>query len=223
MPPRNPELPEGTDHIINGAMSTGGGGGDEAPAILGEEAATGQGDTAAEAASTFVAAGTGDDTGGNATGSSGGGGSGGGGSGGGGSGGTIVSQLKGEAGNLRGQATDKVREFAESGKDRLTEALDDAARMIDDAASQIEEKLGGDYGGYARRAATAVSEFSGSLREKEVDEIYDGAREAVRKSPGVAIAAAAVLGFALVRLVKAGMPENEGSGGGGSGGGKTSA
>ncbi|HEX8375670.1 MAG TPA: hypothetical protein VF606_10875, partial [Geminicoccaceae bacterium] len=47
----------------------------------------------------------------------------------------------------------------------------------------------------------------------DVDELYDNVRSAVRKSPGVAIGIAAVVGFTLVRLVKAGMPE-EGDGGG---------
>jgi hypothetical protein len=47
------------------------------------------------------------------------------------------------------------------------------------------------------------------VRNKDVDTLFDDAREVVRKSPVVAIGTAAAIGFALVRLVKAGMPDKE--------------
>lgn len=254
MPPRN-ELPEGTDHIINGAMATGGGdasdqsggGGGDYAGVGGIGGNTGS----AMSGSTGSGLSSGSDLGGNlASGgdlSSGGGGAGSGFIGGGaggtglettsgdtgtgdGTGGTVVQQLKSEAANLRGQAGNRVRDFAEGGKSRATDALDELSRVVNDAADQIEERLGADYGGYARRASGAVSDFAETLRNKEVDELYDNARSVVRKSPGVAIATAAVVGFALVRLIKAGMPDpklgnaddDEGGASGsiGSGGGK---
>ena len=67
--------------------------------------------------------------------------------------------------------------------------------------------LGGDAGGYARRASEAVSTFAATIRERDVDELYEDTREFVRRSPAVAIGIAAAVGFTLVRLVKAGMPE----------------
>ncbi len=178
MPQRDDELPEGTDHIINGAMETGGGGGHG-----------------------FIGAAAGNDTGGNATGggtdmSNGNGDSGG-----------VVDQLRSQAGALRDQAGDRVREFADSGKTRASDALDELARTVGDTAETIDERLGEDYGEYARRAGDAISGFADTLRRKDVDELYGNVRDAVRKSPGIAIGIAAVLGFTLVRLVKSGMPE----------------
>ena len=105
---------------------------------------------------------------------------------------------------LRGQAGDKAREFAEQGKERATEALDNVARLIADAAEQVDEKVGREYGDYARRAAGAVENLSGTLRDKDVDALFADARELVRRSPGIAMGAATVFGFALIRLVKAG-------------------
>jgi ElaB/YqjD/DUF883 family membrane-anchored ribosome-binding protein len=87
--------------------------------------------------------------------------------------------------------------------------------VVSDTAESIDQRLGGDYGEYARRASDAVAGFADTLREKDVDELYDNVREAVRKSPGVAVGIAAVVGFTLVRLVKAGL-EDEGRRGGGS-------
>lgn len=215
MPPRDDELPEGTDHIINGAMETGGG-------------AAGDDDASGGAGSGFIGASGSDGTGGTATG---GGtdmtateGTRGGGTGvqatGGGAGATdggVTDQVRGQIYNLRDQAGGKVREFADTGKSRATDLLEELSRVVADTADSIDERLGNNYGEYARKAADGVSGLADNLRGKEVDELYDNVRSAVRKSPGVAIGIAAVVGFTLVRLVKAGLDENEGSNSGGGG------
>ena len=54
-----------------------------------------------------------------------------------------------------------------------------------------------------------IERAAGSLANKEPDELVDDARSMIRKSPGIALAGAAILGFALVRVVKSGL---EGSG-----------
>ena len=140
----------------------------------------------------------------------------------GGAGGGVVEQLRGQATALRDQAGGRVREFAEGGKTRASDALDELSRVVGDTAETIDEKLGGEYGEYARKAADAVSGFADTLRRKDVDELYDNVRDAVRKSPGIAIGVAAIVGYTLVRLIKAGMPEEtEGEAtGGGSGSGR---
>ncbi len=109
-----------------------------------------------------------------------------------------------KAAELKEQATDKARTYAEEGKARASAGLDSVAKMIGDSAAQIDEKLGSAYGDYARRAADAVSGFSGNLRDKQVDELIDDARSLVRRSPALAIGAAAAAGFILARVIKAG-------------------
>lgn len=177
MPPRNRDLPEGTDHIINGAMETGQG--------TSADFGTGGG-----AGSGFVGSARSDDTGGTA--------------------GTrqkAVAQIRESAASLRDQAGGKAREYAVDGKSRAASALDDFSRAVQESAVSIDERLGAEYGDYARRAADAVSDFAETLRNKDVDELLDDAREIVRKSPVIAIGTAAAVGFALVRLVKAGITE----------------
>jgi hypothetical protein len=217
MPPRDDELPEGTDHIINGAMETNGGGtggggaaagGGSSSGFIGASGGDGTGGTAASGGGTEMTAteGTGG-TGGTGVASTGG-------SGGTGAGG-VGDQVRGQIYNLRDQAGGKVREYADTGKSRATDMLEELSRVVADTADSIDERLGNNYGEYARKAADGVSGFAESLRGKDVDELYDNVRSAVRKSPGLAIGIAAVVGFTLVRLVKAGMPEeNEGTGGG---------
>ncbi|MBB3910899.1 hypothetical protein [Sphingomonas desiccabilis] len=113
--------------------------------------------------------------------------------------------LKDEANKLGRQATDKARGLADEGKLRATGALDEFSKMMEDAAGTVDDKLGEQYGQYARSAAQALSGFSDSLRDKDVDELIEDVRGFVRKSPAVAIGTAAALGFVLARVVKAGV------------------
>lgn len=111
---------------------------------------------------------------------------------------------------FRGQASDKARDLAQTGKDRATAALDSLVQTVEDAASDIDEKLGSQYGDYARRAAEYIGNFSDSFRDKDIDDLFTDARELVKKSPAVAVGAAAVLGFVVARLARSGMPDRSG-------------
>lgn len=174
------ELPEGTDHIINGAMETGGGG------FIGAAGGDGTGGTAIGGEGNMNQRNSGGER----------------------AGGGVVDQLREQAGAIRDQAGDRVREFADSGKTRASDALDQLSRVVGDTAGTIDERLGDEYGEYARRAADAVSGFADSLRRQDVDELYENVRSAVRKSPAVAVGIAAIVGFTLVRLVKSGLEES---------------
>ena len=114
-------------------------------------------------------------------------------------------KVRAEASKLKGQATDKAREVATEGKEKATSALDEFAKMISEAAETVDERLGAQYGGYARSAADMVSGVASQLRGKDVDELFEDARGFVKKSPAVAIGTAAAVGFVLARLVKAGL------------------
>lgn len=109
------------------------------------------------------------------------------------------------AASFTGQAESRVRDYTVQGKDRAVEALDNVAGLVGDAAAQVSEKLGDQYGGYIQQAADAVSGLATTLRDKDADELIDDARNVVRTSPAVAIAAAAAVGFLVARVVKSGL------------------
>jgi len=111
--------------------------------------------------------------------------------------------VKQGASGLRGQAADRARMFAEDGKTKATDALGQLTQLLNDAASQVDDKLGQQYGQYARSAADQVQSFTSTLDETSVDELFDQARELVKKSPGVAVGVAAAFGFVAARLVAA--------------------
>ena len=119
--------------------------------------------------------------------------------------------IKDQAGRLSADAGDRIRSFADTGKEKAGGALDQLSQMIGDAAGQVDEKLGAQYGDYARQAAGAVSRLSDQVKGKDVDELLEDVRGFVKQSPGFAIGIAAALGFAAARLVQSGIDSNTGS------------
>lgn len=116
----------------------------------------------------------------------------------------LKDKASAKAAEFKEQYADKARGYAETGKERASAGLDSVAKMIGDNASHVDGALGEVYGDYVRRAADAVSGFSDTLRDKDVDELVDDARDLVRRSPAIAIGAAAAAGFVIARIIKAG-------------------
>jgi ElaB/YqjD/DUF883 family membrane-anchored ribosome-binding protein len=118
----------------------------------------------------------------------------------------ILVEVKEEAGIFAEKAGHGAKSAAKSGKDMAADAM----KGLADAARQMAGKLDDgelDSGNakaadYARRAADGMERFSASLKQKEIEEIADDARNAVRNNPAVAVGAAAIIGFALARFLK---------------------
>ena len=113
------------------------------------------------------------------------------------------------AGDFKDRALTKAKSAASQGKERTGNAIENLSKMIEDSARTIDNNVGEKYGNYARSAADAVSSFAEKLNAKEIDEMVEDARGFVRKSPAVAIGAAAVVGFLLSRLIKSGMDDKD--------------
>jgi hypothetical protein len=119
--------------------------------------------------------------------------------------GKVIDKLRSGRDKLSGQAADKARGFVGQGIERSSEALSNVGRLVSETADGLDERLGAEYGDYARRAGTAIEDAARKLAAKDPDELIDDTREFVRKSPGVALAGAAIVGFALARLIKSGL------------------
>lgn len=124
-------------------------------------------------------------------------------------GGSWSEKLRGGTDKLSEQAATKTRDLVGQGLERGGEALANVAKMIGETATGLDERLGEEYGDYARRAATSLESAANSIASKNADELLDDTREFIRKSPGVAMAGAAIVGFALARLIKNGMAKDE--------------
>jgi ElaB/YqjD/DUF883 family membrane-anchored ribosome-binding protein len=121
----------------------------------------------------------------------------------------IADRIRSGREQIANQAGDKARGLVTQGLERTSEALANVAKMVGDTADGIEERLGPDYGDYARRAAGAIENVANTIAEKDPDELIEDTRTFVRNSPGIALAGAAVVGFVVARLVKSGLARDE--------------
>jgi ElaB/YqjD/DUF883 family membrane-anchored ribosome-binding protein len=103
---------------------------------------------------------------------------------------------------IKEQAGKTAKSAAGVAKEKTGTTLQSLAKLISDTAGTVDSKLGPQYGDYARQAAESVAGAADSLDAKDVDQLIGEARDFVRKSPAVAIGAAAVVGFVLMRLAK---------------------
>lgn len=124
-------------------------------------------------------------------------------------GGGIMEKVRSGGDKLSGQAADKARGFVGQGIERSAEALANVSKLVGDTASGLEERLGPEYADYARRAAETLESTANRLASKDPDELIDDTRNFIRKSPGVALAGAAIVGFALARLIRSGLDSGD--------------
>ena len=121
----------------------------------------------------------------------------------------LADRLRSGREKLAGQAGDKARGIVTQGLERTAEALANVSKMVGDTASGLEERLGPEYGDFARKAAGTIENVANTIAEKDPDELIDDTRNFVRNSPGIALAGAAVVGFVVARLIKSGIAANE--------------
>jgi ElaB/YqjD/DUF883 family membrane-anchored ribosome-binding protein len=119
--------------------------------------------------------------------------------------GGLVDRLRSGREQLAGQAGEKARGVVTQGLERTSEALANVSKMIGDTAAGIDERLGPEYGEYARRAAGSIENVANQIASKDPDELIEDTRNFVRSSPGIALAGAAVVGFVVARLLKTGL------------------
>ena len=123
--------------------------------------------------------------------------------------GGIANRVRRGTENLSSQAGEKARGLVSQGLERSAEALGNVAKLVGDTVPGIEERLGPEYGDYARRAASAIESAANTIGEKNADELIEDTRDFVRNSPGVALAGAAIVGFVVARLLKAGTANDD--------------
>jgi ElaB/YqjD/DUF883 family membrane-anchored ribosome-binding protein len=124
--------------------------------------------------------------------------------------GKLTDRIRSGREQFSSQAGEKARGLVTQGLERTSEALANVSKMVGDTADGIEERLGPEYGDYARRAAGAIENAANTIASKDPDELIEDTRNFVRNSPGIALAGAAVVGFVVARLLKSGLAKDEG-------------
>jgi hypothetical protein len=105
----------------------------------------------------------------------------------------IVPALRDEAGKLADKSVATGADAAAA----VGKAAESAAQVLDDALPALA--------GYVRQAAQQTGHFADSLRDKKAEELLATAVTWSKQQPLLTMASAALLGFALSRVVKSGV------------------
>ena len=120
---------------------------------------------------------------------------------------------------LRQTATSLASDTRDRMKGLLSEKVASGAELVGQVASSARraaddlERNSPQISGVLRDASVRMEEFSRSLHGKSVDELVETASSYARRQPAMLFGAAAVAGFALFRLFKAGSEEGSPRGG----------
>jgi ElaB/YqjD/DUF883 family membrane-anchored ribosome-binding protein len=97
-------------------------------------------------------------------------------------------------------ATDQAKSYMGRQKDFAAEQIEDVADAMRKAADDIENPT---VAGYTRDLAGGLSRFSEGVRSRSFDEVVAAAADFGRRQPVAFLGAAALMGFAASRFVKA--------------------
>lgn len=102
---------------------------------------------------------------------------------------------------LRDAAVDKLRSFADLGKDQVTGSLDGLVAAAREIAAKVGDNAG-PLGSYAHTAVDTLEGWADTIKAKSIEDLIDDGRDFARRSPAAAVAIAVVAGFALSRFLK---------------------
>ncbi|WP_265562839.1 hypothetical protein [Sphingomicrobium arenosum] len=122
----------------------------------------------------------------------------------------VVAKVNEARQSVAKEAAGKTRGMIGDGLSKGSEAIGSMSRLVGDTAGSIDEQLGAEYGDYARSTARYLDETAQKIAAKDPDELVDDLRGFVKKSPGIALGAAAIVGFALARVIQSGFDAERG-------------
>jgi hypothetical protein len=108
------------------------------------------------------------------------------------------------------RAQEAAQDVAEQGKEKLMEQSERAASGVDDfadavgsAASRLSELEHEGLADYANQLSSFLSDMSGTLRNKNVDELARDVRDVAQRNPTLFLLGSVALGLGLSRFAKA--------------------
>jgi hypothetical protein len=115
--------------------------------------------------------------------------------------------------NLSSHAAGTMKELLNNQVSTGADFVSDIAHSIHCAADDLNHAAP-QLGEFAHEAARQVDAFATRMREKPADELFADASDFARRQPAIVFGAAAVLGFAMFRILKVGaQTSNESSSG----------
>lgn len=119
----------------------------------------------------------------------------------------LTRQARQQAGELATRGSEQVKTQLANQKHEASQRLTPIQTALRETAQQLRKQGQGSVAGYADQASDQVERFSGYLRETEVDEMVDEARDFARNRPALFLGGALALGFLATRFLKSSSQE----------------
>jgi hypothetical protein len=116
--------------------------------------------------------------------------------------GQVVQQTKEAASRVAGQAVEQVKSQLETGKERATGGLEDAAQALHAASQSMRDRNQDTLGYYAESGAELLENVSGYFRGRNVEQVLGDMEGFARRQTGLFLGGAFVAGFVLARFLK---------------------
>jgi len=123
--------------------------------------------------------------------------------------GKIADDLRDSGGRMGQAAVEQAQGLAEGLAERGKQAGLAEVEQVTEAAARVADTLQDQapmLADYVRDAACRIDDMGRALRERSVGDLLSSATEYGRQQPLLFFAGAAVLGFALTRFVRSGLP-----------------
>jgi hypothetical protein len=111
---------------------------------------------------------------------------------------------------ISAQATGTVKDVLNNQVRAGADLVGNVAQSMNLAADNLGQSSP-QLAGLTRTAARKIESFSTELRSKSPDDLFEDASAFARRQPAVVFGAAAILGFALFRMLKSGATQDRGS------------
>ena len=130
-------------------------------------------------------------------------------------GGALAREASGQLGaavdEIKTTVGDKAEELAGRGARAGADTVAAIGKTAETLASSLQDQSPA-VADYVRSTGARIDRLADDLRDKSAGELLNMATEFGRKQPLLLLAGAAVVGFALSRVVKAGLAETQASG-----------
>lgn len=110
------------------------------------------------------------------------------------------------------QAKQQATETLDQNRERAAEELDKIAHAARAAASELDEQQEEGLSNYVADMAQGIGSLANSLRQKNMDDLIQDAKQMARDNPALFLAGSVAIGFGLTRFAKASGHRSEESG-----------
>ena len=117
----------------------------------------------------------------------------------------VQDQAKDALADLSSQATGSVKDLLNHQVNAGAEFASSLAHSIGCAADDLSGNAP-QFAELARGAARQMDSFAAQVRQKSIDDLFHEGSDFARRQPAIVFGAAAVVGFALFRMLKVGTP-----------------